>query len=183
VWRLLDGVPLLACGREWIDPCVGDGAIVQAVKQRCQVGLDWSGHDIRNTEFVRKTAGFHHADYLTLDREHRPWQSVCIMNPPFSRALQFAAVATSHCTVVAMLQRRNWLTSALRFDRKWIEGHPCSEHLLPERISFVGGTTDNQEYQWYCWPPQTGVKFLASTPLAQRRVSLKAVDSQMDLLR
>jgi len=91
------------------------------------------------------------------------------MNPPFSKAVQFADLAIRQCSTVVMLQRLNWLASEDR--ASWLRDHPPGVYVLPNRPSFVGPGTDQQEYAWYVWPPQhRTVQVLRSTPKDERAV-------------
>lgn len=176
VERILEAVMLPHQGR-WLDPCVGEGAIVLAVNgamfranPRLQCGKTWEFMDIRNTDFVTTWQG-ECGNYLasTLDRF-----DVAVMNPPFSKALQFAAKAITHCDHVVMLQRLNWLASAERAE--WLRAHPPGVYVLPNRPSFTGdGKTDGADYAWYVWPPQHDtVQILASTPATVRAEARRA---------
>lgn len=161
----------------WFDPCVGEGAIVEAVNAHYGAPPEWFGADIRATGWICERPGFAVHDYLAEPRVLAC--DVAIFNPPFTKALQFARQALTHCAHVFMLQRRNWLTSALRQDREWLTQNKPAEFLLPERISFVDGTTDNQEYEWYVWSPHFyGVQFLAPTSLAERKQTLRTREAQ-----
>lgn len=165
-------------GIRWFDPCVGDGAIVDAVTDLIGVRR-WSALDIRSTAWTRSQA-IQPRCYLT---DGFPSHiDVCVMNPPFSKALAFAKMAVSHCTHTFMLQRRHWLTAALRQDREWITAHKPAEFLFPDRIQFVNGASDSQEYEWYCWSPAvSGLHFLANTPLEERRLSPRVNPAQQRL--
>lgn len=168
----------------WFDPCVGEGAIVEAVNANYGHGYygaashgnlpTWAGCDIRETEWIRKNGGHYFAvcDYLTMPM--RPVANASILNPPFSKAAEFARTAKTHSRYVFMLQRRNWLTSCIKPSapqetKDWIKANPPTEFLLPDRPSFTGNGTDSQEYEWYAWGIGPGLYFLNETPLDVRK--------------
>lgn len=159
VHRLLEAVYLPP--GTWLEPCVGAGAIVTAIGE-LRDDIEWHTIEVRPECQADETANF-----LQRPITGRSYD-VCLMNPPFSKALQFAEVAMQQCTHVAMLQRLNWLASEER--AKWLRKHPPGVYVLPNRPSFVGrGTTDMQEYAWFVWPPQhKTVQILRSTPISER---------------
>ena len=163
VRRLLEAVDL-SPWLDWIDPCVGDGAIVRAVNQAIG-SRSWFYCDIRKTTFNDDN----------LPRDYLRWQpgkvwDIAMFNPPFSKALDFVKHAHGHSRIVAMLHRQSWVGSAGRVDPEWMNGHGFSEHILPNRASFTGdGKVDNQEYQWHIWPPQPGPRILGQTSLEERK--------------
>ncbi len=148
-------------GAKRIDPCVGEGAIPDAV------GGDWHVCDIRRTDYLmaHQDRGMV-ADYL---RTNVGQFHLCVMNPPFSKAMEFAQKALSHCAVVCMLQRLCWLASGERAD--WLRKYPPGVYVLPNRPSFTGdGRTDGQDYAWFVWGDGDPlVRILASTPAAVRK--------------
>lgn len=165
VRRLLEGVDL--CGAWWLDPCVGEGAIPRVLP-----GVRWGCFDIRRTAYTEANPdSCIVGDYLAMDlKAPASNYSVALFNPPFSKALEFVKQAYGHCRIVAMLHRMSWVGSAGRIDPDWMNAHPFSEHLLPNRVSFTGdGRSDAQEYQWHVWPPQPGPRVLAQTSLEERK--------------
>ena len=152
VRRILEAVALVE--GDWLDPCVGDGAIPNEVEEaRSEL---WMVLDIRATRFLNTSRwNCHQRDYLQskMPLGYFGRFDVCIMNPPFSKALQFAATALEHCDQVVMLQRLNWLASAERAE--FLRANPPGVYVLPNRPSFTGdGKTDGADYAWYVWPPQ-----------------------------
>jgi len=141
VHRLLEAVPLPA-GR-WLEPCVGDGAIVRAVNA-CR-GVEWFTNDIRS-----EVAADVHGDFLAPAFPHaRAWE-VLLTNPPFSLALDFAAKGIDVAGVVVLLLRLNWLRGTDEHNA-WLRAHMPSVYVLPQRPSFDGRGTDATEYAWMVW--------------------------------
>ena len=76
---------------------------------------------------------------------------ICITNPPFSLALEFAENALDECPCVIFLLPLSFLEAKSRipFWRKW----PLT-HLFPivPRPSFTNGSdTDQAAYAWFVW--------------------------------
>ena len=167
VRRILEAVDIGPTPQQlWLDPCVGGGAIVRAVEATCKQTTRalWMQVDIRDTGLSGLTV----ADYLRHDLGPMGVFDVCIMNPPFSKALQFAQKALVDAKAVLMLQRLNWLQAPDRAD--WSREHPPNLYVLPERPSFTGSGTDGGGYAWYVWGcGSRGVHVLASTPDAERK--------------
>ena len=163
VHRLLDAVSLPS--GDWLDPCVGEGAIPDAVTDP---GVRWLTVDIRDTGC---------ADYVVDYTRANRWGrfDVCLMNPPFSKAWEFARKAIEHCDTVIMLQRLNWLqpgsSEPSRARAQWLREHTPGVYVLPDRPSFTGdGKTDSQAYAWYAWGDgDPVVRILDSTPDSERK--------------
>jgi len=131
--RLLEGFPDLPGGL-WVEPCVGSGAIVQAVLRR-RSDVTFHGLDIRNVRLDALIAGckrFTQASFTTM-KDERP--AVVITNPPYTEALEVvqAGIGTGAWTV--MLLRLNFLGSENRAE--WLRAHPPDIGVLPNRPSFA----------------------------------------------
>lgn len=169
VHRLLDG-PLGGTGLslytgEWLDPACGDGALARSMEShRVPSSRRWTQIDIRGGG-----ACDGRADYLGLD--HRSvFFGFCIMNPPFSMALEFSQRATEHCGVVFMLQRLNWLASAER--ASWLRYSRPAVFVLPNRPGFTHRGTDQHDYAWFAWGlGHSEVRVLDTTPADIRRAN------------
>lgn len=165
VHRILEAIEL-PDGR-WLDPCVGEGAIPAAVEGvLTNFERAWWGIDIREVPGANQVM-----NYLVATARAR--FDVCIMNPPFSKALAFAQKAISHCNHVVMLQRLNWLQGP-KERMSWLRAHPPAVYVLPDRPSFSGdGKTDGGGYAWYYWGPNVqwpafnGLHILADTPQSE----------------
>lgn len=187
VWRLLERLPLPH--GDWLDPCIGDGAIPRAVRDwpgndNGRLTPRWTGVELRHTPLHTSglVAAYHRADFV--ERDCPPLGQrrfdVCLTNPPYSLALDFVRHARRRARIVAMLLRLNWLESD---DRAWwLDAHPSNTpdvYVLPNRPSFKGnGTTDATAYAWMVWtagrqrPAQ--IQVLDPTPLAVRRAFQEA---------
>lgn len=180
VEALLDEVSLPMTGL-WLEPCAGEGAILDAVH-------DWVGKQSRGpmSQFlppvwdcveIRQEG----ADYLNRMQGNRtnpvsshirsvyctdfrswtpttwepndPYQ-VVISNPPFSLAMEIIQKSFQVTKGhVIMLQRLNFLGSKKRAPFWW--KYPPDVYVLGmNRPSFkVDGSTDSIEYGWFVWPP------------------------------
>ena len=175
--RLLDDsghqIPFDGGDALWLEPCVGDGAIVRAVDAwHDRMGLmpvRWQMVDIA-PQYARE--GVVTDDYLTACFEERP--TAAIMNPPFSFAMEFVEAARQDADIVMCLQRVNWLGSEAR-QPFWKANMP-DIYLLPNRPSFQRNLrgvamTDSVEYAWYVWGLTGGghIRMLDLTPAAERK--------------
>lgn len=130
-----------------LDPCCGDGAIldVAAEQNYATIGYELDAH--RASLAAQKHPRVVCADALSV-----PWLNVTIAtNPPYSLALEFAqrALSESGSRSVAMLLRLNWLAGLRRVE--FHRAYPATVLVLPRRPSFVGGGTDATDYAWFLW--------------------------------
>lgn len=108
------------------------------------------------------------ADFLTWEPPHR--YDICISNPPYALAFEFAQKCVAIADTTVLLLRLNWLASAKRAE--WMRRHTPSIYVLPNRPSFTGKGTDATDYCWAVWrtdgsTPEVGI--LATTPAEERR--------------
>jgi len=166
VHRLLEAVDLP--GGWWIEPAVGDGAIVRAVNA-VRSDVRWTTMDVRPECHPDLVGDF----VAPLFRG--PVDTIydaCITNPPYGQAEEFVVEARRRARVVAMLLRLNWLASRER--RSLIAESMPSVYVLPDRPSFVGQGSDMTEYAWMVWDHgpclvRGLIRVLATTPLCERR--------------
>lgn len=142
-----------------LDPCCGDGAILDVI------GQQWSwmmlaGYEIneQRAEIARSKHSVTRRDALSA----MPWTTSAsgplrwiITNPPYGLALQFAQRAIAEISndgatgTVAMLMRLNWLASQKRAE--WMHANTPSVYVLPKRPSFTNKGTDATDYAWMVW--------------------------------
>lgn len=149
VRRLLEAVPELP-GGHWLEPCVGEGAIVKAVLG-AREDVYFTGIDTRDVRKVACAAGAkrvivnsyleHGATYRkgpTLLRED-DFPKVVITNPPFSLAFPIAQVAAPNENAwLALLLRLNFLGSGTKDGRSaWLRTHMPDVATLPNRPAFI----------------------------------------------
>lgn len=151
VHRLLEKVALP--GGRWLEPCVGDGAIVRAVNA-VRTDVEWGTIDIRpecesvlDEDRVRRHWV---GDFLAVSPDDFPPFDVVLTNPIFALSREMAAHAMRFAPVVAFLLRLNWLRGPDDHNA-WIRQHMPSVHVLPQRPSFDGKGTDATEYSWMVW--------------------------------
>jgi len=142
VARLLEGFPELP-GGVWLEPCVGSGAIVRAVKSRRQ-DVVFVGADIRDVGKDAIESGckvFHPDDYaksLGALRRMRGEVRVVITNPPFTHALDIVKLSIKTGAWTVMLLRLNFLGSGTSNGKaKWLRDYPPDVGVLPNRPSFA----------------------------------------------
>ena len=143
-------------GGHLIDPCCGDGRMIDALRSRFGRVL---ANDIDPTE-----PGCYHED-ATKDgpfwatawkarEDLRPaW---VITNPPFVHAAEIAQRALSVTPNVALLLRMTWLEP--RPNRMWLGTNPPDCMLVLPRGSFSGGGCDMTSCAWYVWGDAGPVK-------------------------
>lgn len=177
--RFLDdhGERLLSLGRRWLEPAVGDGAIVRAVHDWCVGrGLEpptWVTCDVRpgcpsavghSAEGRVERSGCGDFTWFGGAGFDPGRVDVAITNPPFLHASAFAARCLEVASATALLLRVGWLGSDKR--ARWLREHTPSMHVLPDRPSFDGRGQDSDFYGWFSWglfpAPTLGV--LATTP-------------------
>lgn len=140
------------------EPHAGGGAFVRAL---VEAGADthWSDADPDapvyqrdRPDLVRVSCGHEACDALhgwpfTM-RERPAW---VIGNPPFNEAQAHVEMALRTATVgVAFLLRLAFLEGAKR-RAFWSQHRPAEVHVLSERPSFTGGSTDSAAYGWFVW--------------------------------
>jgi hypothetical protein len=177
VRRILEAVPLPAYGA-WLEPCAGEGAIIKAVQKfQPQHAAYWHAVEIR-PEAVEALAKIqnvqqYHSDFLKRDTRLPPWcwtYHVCLTNPPFSFALEFAQGCREICEHTILLLRLNFLASAERAE--FMRETKPDVYVLPNRPSFtLGGKTDSIEYAWFHWHQNSQglVRVLPTTSKEERK--------------
>lgn len=143
-----------------VDPCCGDGAILDVIAdtwpKATRLGVEIDGdrciasHDRGHRVSKR--------DALSVGPWHHTKPRLVITNPPYSLAEDFVRRALDEVAeggVVAMLLRLPFLASMKR--AAWLRSATPSVHVLPKRPSFTGKGTDSTDYGWFVWdgrPPR-----------------------------
>ncbi len=182
--RLLDAVgdrlfPLNGADPVFWEPCVGNGAIVNAVDAWAE-RHGWEPPRWLLSDVEPRTPPewdvFVHDAAKERPVERQLFVDVAITNPPFSQALEITVALLSQAQAVVVLQRLNWLASEARL--KFWRTYHCHVYILPNRPSFTdGGKTDSIEYAWFlfCAPYALGYDggrqwhLLDATPAEERR--------------
>jgi len=144
-----------------VEPCAGDGAIVEVLLER---GYPVSAFELRKVcgpplmEVAYRSAGpeydFHVGiDWLRHSQGLDLSSSPILGNPPFCLALEFVqsclATGSPH---VALLLRLGFLASLKR--AAFNNDCPVTQLLvLGKRPDFTGGGGDNSDYAWFVWEP------------------------------
>ena len=159
VEQLLRRVPELNIyGQNWLEPAVGDGAIVKAVRKywpQYQKSAEpyFTGVDIEPQ--IESSSGLEivRSNYLLYLPEQK--HHVIITNPPFFLAQCFIEHSMNlyedgYQPVIIMLLRLGLLESKSR--QGWWQGkEPDALYVLSERPDFTGGGGDSCAYAWYFW--------------------------------
>jgi len=131
-----------------LDPCCGDGGILEVCHQANRRGVEI------DAERARMAVGLgtvECGDWLSDDHEIS-WSQTIVMNPPFKLAMEFLTKAIeSEAAAVYALLRLGYLGSQRRC--AWWRAHPPTGVLvLSTRPSFTfDGKTDGTEYAWFSW--------------------------------
>lgn len=149
---LLDSGILDLQGQRILEPCAGDGAIVDVLLERGHdvVGRDindwdrgWGGHDFRDG-----MTGF----------------DALITNPPFNMMDRFLTDAISAAPVVAVLGRTLLVEGKRRGHDVWSVRPPSHILQLPHRVDFLdrsGGKGGVMVCAWFIWDGKsTGTAFV-----------------------
>lgn len=170
VHRLLEAVDLP--GGSWLEPCVGDGAIVRAVND-VRSDVSWSTIDVRpstKADLIADFVALGYGDAIDSIQPKGGWD-VIVTNPPFSLALEFVEEALRRSRVVAMLLRLGWLSSSKR--HPFVSQNTPDVYVLPDRPSFDPQKkcgSDTADYGWMVWGPGRGgrIEILKTTPTERR---------------
>ena len=167
VRRLLEACSDLPTGL-WAEPCVGEGAIVQAVREARGDVCRWVTQDLRIVPAPHNSVAHYGGDFLGAPGDMFRDEDVRVLltNPPFSLARSFIERSEE-------LMPRAWRIFLLRLNflgsddrHAWLSRNmPISIYQLPNRPSFVRGKTDSIEYGWFVWPPDNEPRWNAQISL------------------
>jgi hypothetical protein len=136
-----------------LDPCAGDGAILKEVRTASPEGRTTRGFELDSTRAQAcRDAGFECDERDALGTAHWGSPDVILMNPPYSRSMEFVARSLAEAgpkTWVIALLRLNWLAGMKRAE--FHKEHPADVYVIPRRPSFTQGGTDMTEYAWFVW--------------------------------
>jgi hypothetical protein len=157
VTRLLEKVNLPTENMEWLEPCVGNCAIVDSVNEfynsRQRPTPTWHAVEIQERfreDILERDIDFIIGDFFTIPKEMLGNPDVIITNPPFNHALEFIKSSLElQPQYVCMLLRLNFLGSGER--SSFLRENMPDIYVLPNRPSFSGGGTDSIEYAWFVW--------------------------------
>ena len=167
----------------WLEPAVGDGAIMRVVREHYP-NVTWHTNDIRPESLLHasmnRTTTHYTGDFLKLAPCVKEKYDCIITNPPFSLALEFVKASLPIANNVLMLLRLGFLESTSR--NAWIRRNmPDFIYVLPNR---QGGTSDGKTdvftYAWFHWKPvwlndeigqvsSSEIVVLPNTPAVERK--------------
>lgn len=145
-----------------IDPCCGDGAILNEVAKFPPRGPNdpspkLFGIELDTDRALRSCGRYQVRIGDALGAERWPSANLLITNPPYSLAEQFirrAAVELPNAER-AFLLRLDFLGAQKR--AQFHRSNPSDVYVLPRRPSFTeNGKTDATEYAWFVWGPDRG---------------------------
>lgn len=191
VRSLLENISGLSFSGRWLEPGVGDGAIVRAVDELAHengTAIEWTTNDIR--EEVEAT---HHLDF-TVERNALeiacpnvvggPWFfDVSIQNPEYKRAEEHVRAAIGVSNVTIALLRVGFLQAEERAE--FMRETRPAMFVVPHRISFDGIGNDPHSHAWFVWgiPELAGTyEVLPTVPLAVRRAEAAAARERLRMI-
>ena len=147
---------------EWLEPCAGEGAIIDAVND-CRSDVQWSAGEIQ-PQFMgvlqskaRTVVIGDFRDSAKKLLEWYPHPAVIITNPPYYMAHDIVTSAirfTDFSTIVAMLLPLTYLASRGR--SQFLRFNVPDVYILSQRPEFVGGGTAPTDYAWMVWHRDRG---------------------------
>lgn len=151
VVRLLEELELP--GGKWLEPCAGEGAIVNIVSS-LRSDVSWNTVEIRpecegNLQEIPTVQSCKIGNFLE-DSSTPTDYSVLFTNPPYNCAIDFVKRGLEVADHVVMLLRLNFIASKNR--QPFMRENPPDVYVLSNRPSFKGkGKTDATEYCWMHW--------------------------------
>ncbi|MDR0966688.1 MAG: hypothetical protein LBM75_09360 [Myxococcales bacterium] len=139
------------------DPCCGNAAIQGAVTNfEHEIGRElickWFLSDIAPGEHASAydVAPPLAVNFLAADRftSYLPG-SICLTNPPYSRALEFVEKSVETFELTAMLLGISFLESLKRHE--WLKAHPPTLYVISERADFTGEHQAKFGLAWFAW--------------------------------
>lgn len=142
----------------WLEPGVGEGAIIDAVEASGIKPFAWDTVDVVDTGDLTFHGSF--LDYKTRER-----YSCVIGNPPYNLAQEFITRALELADVVVMLLRVNFLGSEERHAWWQAMEHKPDIFILPNRPVFSLNKhgkpgVDATEYCWMVWGPKSSGRWV-----------------------
>ena len=146
--------PLVSRGATIVEPSVGGGAFVRALRGR---GVGGAIHGVDVDPAAPGLALCRGATVADFRRTY-PDADWIVGNPPYREAEEHVQHALHLARAgVAMLLRLGFLSGQGRYSRLWsgaaVPLH--SVHVLAQRPSFTGGGTDASDYAFFVWVRET----------------------------
>lgn len=151
--RVLVGLLPIANANRVIEPSVGGGAFVRAIREHAPRAMV-VGFDVNpDAPGLAICDGAAVGDWSTIAETVWPADWI-VGNPPYTHAEAHVASALAVGGGVAMLLRLAFLEGGKRFSWWRANGHRLhAVYVLAERPSFTGGSTDSAAYGWFVWGP------------------------------
>lgn len=141
VARLLEALPIIPLGQNWIEPGAGEGAIIRAVGEHFagQWSPNWTAVEMRpECAHDLAVAGAHNVatlNFLALGDLGPPRFDVAMGNPPFSLAMEFVRKSREIARATIFLLRLDFIGSAKRTE--FFRSDMPDVFVLPNRPCFV----------------------------------------------
>jgi len=140
----------------WLEPCAGNGRIIQAVNEDRPDSIEWCAVELRKEcsgplfhslgrgsawcpqDFFGAWSAREVAEKKGRDVVNQKYFDVAITNPPFSKALDFVSRLLVLADHVLVLQRVNWLGSGTNNGKNdFLRGCMPDMYVLPNRVKFM----------------------------------------------
>ena len=132
----------------WIEPCAGNGRIVQAVHEDRPESIHFTTVEIRPECKPNLPKGYRYCpvDFLEdfdarkarMLTEGSSYFNVAITNPPFSKSMEMLSKCLVIADYVVMLQRSNWLGGGSHNGKnEFLRGCMPDVYPLPDRLRFL----------------------------------------------
>lgn len=142
---------------EWIEPCAGNGRIIQAVNDDRPGAFRWTACELRKecepalkkqkglvhlscpVDFVKGFAAVaHKGKHPSVADPRVSFFDVAITNPPFSQSMEILQRCLVLCEYVVMLQRANWVGSGANNGKNdFLRGCMPDIYNIPDRVKFL----------------------------------------------
>jgi hypothetical protein len=148
-WAIEELVRAIPAFHPTLDPCAGDGAILEAVKG---VYPDSEMQGVEQDSFLVSQAAKAGFSLLKGDGLSLSWKNeTVLMNPPYREAETWVRKGIREADTVAVLLRLGFLSSIKRHPL-FLNHPPALVLVLSKRPSFRDdGKTDACDYAWIVW--------------------------------
>jgi len=151
-----------------LEPSAGQGVFINAIKNK-HPDSQITGVEIDPNATTPEGADeWISGDFLKQKISKR--YDLAIGNPPYGLALEFVQKCLLHSDNTIMLLRLGFLASIKRSEF-YRQNPPSHVHVLPNRPSFTGASTDKYEYCFMSWgtATRTELHWLPTVPPKHRR--------------
>lgn len=184
-WELLRRIDL----KLWLEPCAGDGTIIDTLNNYYSQDIVWTAIDIRDTTPALQSIGLGSneiiiSDFFECSQLDGRLFDVAIFNPPFHLTIDFIMHCRTIARYIAVFQSLNFLGSSDR--NPWLIADIPDVYVIPDRVSHTGdGNTDSVYSAWYVWDSKKhstprSLQILPCTSLSERKAEQNRIKRLID---